>query len=113
QSAAMAESGANDVVLVRRDAFQQAQHAQGMVEYFVVAPQQPRRVPVVALVKAFPYSLQLPRRALNQQLRGLVSYLKGQLVGMQHFFRRLLQCEQFVGAQVALVIGGSSSRQNG
>ena len=57
--------------------------------------------------------LQQPRRLLHlrpaelqPQLRGLVDGLEEQLVAVRPLLRRLLQREQLVGAQVALVVGG-------
>src|SRR5712691_5848663 len=39
-------------------------------------------------------------------------YLESHLIGMQEFFRALLQRQQFVGAQVAFVVRSSLAGQN-
>src|SRR5207248_5941817 len=49
---------------------------------------------------------------LQPKLRRLVDGLEEQLVAMDHLLRRLLQGEELIGAQVALVVGGALSRQD-
>src|SRR4051812_37669157 len=41
-----------------------------------------------------------------------MDYLKCQLIGMRHLLRGLLQLEQFVGAEIAFVVGRSGAREN-
>ena len=52
-------------------------------------------------------SFQFKRGALHQQFGSLVDDLEGHFVRMKEFCRLFLQCQEFVRAQVALVVGSS------
>ena len=50
ESAAMAQAGADHVILIRRNRLQQCQHAQRMIEYLVCPAQQACSVAVIAVL---------------------------------------------------------------
>src|SRR5919201_130085 len=76
------------------------------------APQQTKRGGDVSVAHVLRRALDLGRRKLQPQLGRLVDGLEQELVRMHLLGGRLLQGEQLVGAEVALVVGGAFARQD-
>src|SRR5580692_10372170 len=68
QPAAVPQSSANNVIVVRSDRFQHMQHRNRIVEHLVGAANQARSIREVAFVDSFPRAIQFPRNPLQQQL---------------------------------------------
>ena len=68
------------------------------------AAKQPKRGSELAGAQMFRRARDLRRPELEPELRGLVHGLEQELVGVRALFRRLLQRQQLVRAQVALVV---------
>jgi hypothetical protein len=76
------------------------------------ASQQTDRAAEVALPDQLRGAFDLPAPVLQPELRRLVHGLEEQLVAVRHLLRCPLQRQQFVGAQVALVVAAAVPRKD-
>ena len=112
KAAAVSEAGANEVVVVGSYGLQDVQQADGRIEQLHGAPNQAGGVAVIGVLNGIEGAAQFESRSLQQQLRTLMHDQEGHFVFMQKFFGRLLQREQFVGSQIALVVGRCLAGKN-
>src|SRR6266853_1949296 len=112
EAAAVSEAGANQVVVVGSNSLQNVQQADGRIEQRNGATDQAPGVAIVGALERFEAAAEFESRSLHEQLRALVHNQEGHLVFVQQFFGRLLQGEELVSAQIALVVGRSFARQN-
>src|SRR5215472_10617112 len=112
QPASMPQPGADDVVVVGRDGFENVQHRNRIFQHGVGAPHEPAGICVVALRQADPGAFQLPHSPFHQQFRSLVNDLERKLVGMGKLPFGSLQRKEIVGAEVAFVIGCALTFKN-
>ena len=112
ETAAVPESGANQVIIAGRNRFQNVEQADGRFEQLNGAPNQACAVSVIAALERFQGATEFELCALHQQFRALVHNQKSHLIFMQEFLRRLLQGEQLIGMQIALVVGRSLAGKN-
>jgi hypothetical protein len=89
------------------------QHGDGVLQLHIRAPDQPSGVQEIAFRDEFQSPFQFKGGALHKELRSLVNHLEGHLIFMEQLRRLFLQGKEFVGAQIALVIGSSLSGQDG
>ena len=113
EAATVAQSRADDVVVVGSDGLQDVQHGDWVLQLHIGAPDQASGIQEVAFRDQAQSPFQLESRALHEQFGGLVHNLKGHLIFMEQVRRRFLQGKKFVGAQIALVVGGSLPGQDG
>src|SRR5215469_4000793 len=112
QPASVPQPGADDVVVVGRDGFENVQHRNRIFQHGVGAPHKPAGICVVALRQADPGAFQLPDGPFHQQFRSLVNDLERKLVGMRKLLVGSLQRKEIVGAEVAFVVGCALTFQN-
>src|SRR4051794_36301763 len=108
----MSESGANDVVLVRRERFENVQQIDRTIKHAKGAVHQLCAAGVLAFANGSSGTLEFVSRSLQQQFRSLMHDLKHQLVRMGTLLRTLLQGQQLICPQIPFVIGCPGTRQN-
>ena len=104
EAGAVPEHAADLLVLPRRHQLEVLEEADDVPDACVRAPQQPLRGGEVARLDQPRRLLHLRPRVLEPQLRRLVHGLEEELVTVDPFVGRLLQREQRVRPQVALVV---------
>jgi hypothetical protein len=112
EAAAVPEAGANQVVVVGSNGLQDVQQADGRFEQLDGSTDQACGVAIVDAIERFEGATEFESRSLHQQFRALVHDQESHFVFVQEFFGRLLQGEQLIGAQIALVVGRSLARKN-
>src|SRR5208282_765195 len=110
--AAVPEAGANEVIVAGRNGLQDVKQADGRLNHLDGAADQARGVAVVGVLQRFEGTAEFESRSFQEQLRTLVYNQKSHLVWVQQLGGRFLQGEQFVGAQIALVVGRSLAGKN-
>src|SRR5215475_5970943 len=104
QTAAVTKPRTNQVIVEGRDGLKHVQHGDWILQLHVGSPDEPRGIRKLTSIHTLKRSLQFKRRALHQELGGLVHDLESQLVRMTELCGGFLQCQQFVRAQVALIV---------
>ncbi len=113
EAAAVAERLAQLVVLPGREALEHVQRV-GHEDHAVIgAAEQAHGEHELVGADARDRLLRLEDGQLEPDLRGLVHGLEERLVAVQHLLGRLLQREQLVGAQVALVVAVAGPGEDG
>src|SRR5208337_4317191 len=95
-----------------RNGLQDVKQADGRLNHLDGAADQARGVAVVGVLQRFEGTAEFESRSFQEQLRTLVYNQKSHLVWVQQLGGRFLQGEQFVGAQIALVVGRSLAGKN-
>src|SRR5437899_4252184 len=90
QPAAMPETSADHVVVVRRNGFQDVQQRDGKFQHLIGAAQQPCSVREIAFYNVVVGAFEFDGSSLHQEFRTLVHYLEFQLILVQQFFRKFL-----------------------
>ena len=109
--AAVAKSSANQVVIVGRDGLEDTEQSDGIIDLHVRAANEAGGIKQVGFTDMCQGALQLEGSSFQQQFRALMDYLESEFVRVQELGNVLLQCQQLVCAEIALVIGGSGSGQ--
>ena len=113
EARAVTEDAADLLVLPRRHPLEHVE-LRGHIPQAEVRPaEQPQRRSELAALELPRGELRLLRGELQPQLRGLVDGLEQELVVVRPLLRPLLQPEQLVGAEVALVVACAFARQDG
>src|SRR5207237_299636 len=110
ETAAVAEHAADCLILPRRHLLEHVELARDELETKRRSAKQTKRGGNVAATDVLRCTFDLECRELQPELGGLVDGLEEQLVRMHALLLRLLQREQVVGAQVALVVGCPRTR---
>ena len=109
EAGAVAEHAPDLLVLPRRHVLEHVEQVVRDLHAVDRAPQQPDRVGEVAVGHALRRRLDLEPAQLQPELRRLVDGLEEQLVAVHHLLGVLLEREQVVGAQVALVVAAAAA----
>src|SRR5262249_60025892 len=112
EAAAVSEHLANGRVLPRGPLLEHVELARDELQAERAPTEKTERGRDVAVAHVVGCTLDLRRRELQPELRRLVHGLEEELVGMRALLGRLLQGEQLVRAQVALVVGCALPRQD-
>ncbi len=112
EAGAVAERRAHDGVVARRHVLQHAQLIRDVEHRIAGAPDEARRRGGLVLVDESGGRVELHARQLEPELGRLMDRLEQVLVAMHHFRRRLLQRQELVGPEVALVVGRRGARQH-
>src|ERR1700686_2810513 len=112
EAAAVSEASANQVIVVGSNSLQNVQQTDGRIEQRNGATDQAGSVAKVGVLERFERAAEFESRSLHQQLRTLVHDQEGHFIFVQQFFGRLLQGEQLVRAEIALVVGCSLAGKN-
>ena len=113
ETRAVAEGAPDLVVVPGREPFEHVQRLGGQRDRVIGAAEHADRRHGVVVADALDRRLRLEDRELQPELGRLVHGLEQQLVAVHHLGGRLLQREQLVGAQVALVVGRPRPGQDG
>src|SRR5437764_8977300 len=100
----MAQPCADHMVVIRREAVENAHQIDSQIQIIVCATEEPRSLRQFPLPEQFYGALDLILRSAQQQLGTLVDDLESMLFGMGALPFRLLQREQFIRTKIALVI---------
>ena len=112
EAAAVAEHLAHLLVLPRREVLEHVERLRDDLQAVDAAAQQPDRGGERRRADQARRLGDLGRRELEPELRGLVDRLEQQLVAVRPFLGRLLEREQLVGAEVALVVGAARALEH-
>src|SRR5882672_127979 len=100
------------MIVIRCDRLEYVQQRDRLLDHLIGAANQASRVEKVSLFDIRQRALQFEGGAFHQQFRGLMHHDERGLVFMKKLFRRFLESEQFIGAQIAFVVGRSFARKN-